>query len=161
MTKLRGIAAAIRFIKRAHKGQKDLGGKPYWTHPVRVMARLGRSASVTEKHAALLHDVIEDTKTTFDDLRKAGFHADVLVAVELLTRPANLTYQRYISRLMRSGNVVAMRVKLVDLLDNMDDSRIISNGRLHARLLDRHRQAEKRIRKHLPKVLRSVEVSAR
>jgi (p)ppGpp synthase/HD superfamily hydrolase len=151
--KMQGTAMAIRFIKRAHKGQKDMGGKPYWTHPVRVMAKLGRSASVTEKHAALLHDVIEDTETTLDDLGNAGFHPDVLAAVELLTRPADLTYRRYIRRLVLSGNVAAMRVKLADLLDNMDPRRIIPNGKLHARSLNRHRQAEKVIRKHLPKAL--------
>lgn len=151
--KLQGIASAIRYIKRAHMGQKDMGGKPYWTHPMRVMTLLGRSASVTEKHAALLHDVIEDTETTFDDLRRVGFHTDVLVAVELLTRPAGLTYQRYINRLILSGNVAAMRVKLADLLDNMDERRIISNEKRHARLLSRHRKAERLIRKHLPKAL--------
>ncbi|NNN05826.1 MAG: HD domain-containing protein [Elusimicrobia bacterium] len=149
MTKTPGISAAIRFIKRAHKGQKDMSGKPYWTHPVRVMERLGPSASVVEKQAALLHDVVEDTKITLDDLRNAGFRADVLAAVALLTRPGNLTYQRYIGRLVQSGNIAALRVKLADLLDNMDPSRAISDGGLHARLLSRHRQAEKRIRKHL------------
>lgn len=148
-----GIPAAIKFIKRAHKGQKDMSGKPYWRHPVRVMAKLGRAASVNEKHAALLHDVVEDTKTTLADLRKAGFRAEVLVAVELLTRPSDLTYRRYIRRLVLSGNVLAMRVKLADLLDNMDHRRIISNARLHTRLLNRHRNAEKLIRKHLPKAL--------
>lgn len=146
MAKLAGVAAAIRFMKRAHRGQKDLGGKPYWKHPVRVMARLGRSASLVEKHAALLHDVIEDTETTFADLEKAGFHADVLTAVELLTRPSNLTYRRYIRRLIVSGNTAAMRVKLADLLDNMDRTRIIPDKRRHASLLSRHRQAENALR---------------
>lgn len=150
MAKISTVAAAIRFMKRAHRGQKDLGGKPYWKHPVRVMARLGRSAPMTEKHAALLHDVIEDTKTTFAELRKAGFHIEVLAAVELLTRPAELTYRGYIRRLVNSGNVAAMRVKLADLLDNMDGRRLIPDGKQHTRLLSRHRQAEKAIREHLP-----------
>jgi (p)ppGpp synthase/HD superfamily hydrolase len=147
------MTAAIKFIKRAHRGQTDMGGKPYWTHPVRVMTRLGCSASVTEKHAALLHDVVEDTKTTFDDLKKAGFHADTIAAVELLTRAPEFSYRRYIMRLIVSGNVAAMRVKLADLLDNMDQRRSIPDGKLHARLLNRHRQAEKLIRRHLPKEL--------
>lgn len=149
MTKISGVLAAIRFMKRAHRGQKDLGGKPYWKHPVRVMTRLGRSASIVEKCTALLHDVIEDTETTFDDLKKAGFHAEVLVAIDLLTRPADLTYRRYIKRLIASGNAAAMRVKLADLLDNMDESRIIPDKHQHASLLALHRQAAEVLRQHL------------
>ncbi|MHB2027034.1 MAG: HD domain-containing protein [Elusimicrobiota bacterium] len=136
-------------MKRAHRGQKDLGGKPYWKHPVRVMALLGRSASIAEKHAALLHDVIEDTKTTFDDLKKAGFRPDVLAAVKLLTRVAALTYKRYIKRLIDSGNTAAMRVKLADLTDNMSRNRIIPDAQRHLRLLSRHQEAEKQIGRRL------------
>ena len=149
MAKIPTVAAAIRFMKRAHRGQKDLGGKPYWKHPVRVMARLGRSATIVEKHAALLHDVIEDTGTTFQDIERAGFHADVLAVVELLTCPGTLTYQRYIKRLIASGNAAALRVKLADLGDNMDGRRIIPDGRQHSQLLRRHQRAEQLIRQHL------------
>ncbi len=153
MAKISTVSAAIEFIKRAHKGQKDIGGKPYWRHPVRVMARLGRTAPMIEKHAALLHDVVEDTATSFADLKKAGFHAEVLIAVRLLTRPTRLTYRRYIRRLVQSGNVAAMRVKLADLLDNLDGRRVIADAKLHAQLFNRHRQAERVIREHLPRAL--------
>ncbi len=149
MTKLKSVAAAVKFMKRAHKGQKDLGDKPYWTHPIRVMTRLGQSASLVEKHMALLHDVIEDTETTFADLEKAGFHTDVLAAVVLLTRPVKFSYRRYIRRLIASANTAAMRVKLADLLDNMDQTRIIPDAQQHARLLSRHQEAERLIRQHL------------
>lgn len=156
MAKILSVGAAIRFMKRAHRGQKDLGGKPYWKHPVRVMARLGQSATIVEKHAALLHDVIEDTKTTFEELERAGFHAEVLAAVDLLTRPASLTYRRYIMRLIISGNTAAMRVKLADLLDNMDHTRTIPDAQRHSRLLSRHREAERLIRQHLQQDVRML-----
>lgn len=156
MANIPSVAAAIRFMKRAHRGQKDLGGKPYWKHPVRVMARLGRSATIVEKHAALLHDVIEDTKTTFEELEKAGFHAEVLAAVELLTRPSDLTYRRYIERIIVSGNTAAMRVKLADLLDNMDHTRTIPDVQRHSRLLSRHREAERLIRQHLQQDVKTL-----
>jgi hypothetical protein len=62
------VDETIAFIKRAHAGQVDKAGNPYWQHPVSVMGRLGPDATESEKLAALLHDVIEDTDHAAADL---------------------------------------------------------------------------------------------
>jgi (p)ppGpp synthase/HD superfamily hydrolase len=143
------VSKAIQLIRRVHGEQKDKNGKPYWRHPIRVMTRLGRSATVTERCAALLHDVVEDTATTLQDLRKEGFSSAVVRAVDLLSRSPDVTYEEYLRRIVRSGNIAAMRVKLADLLDNMSPERVVPNRREHARLLKRHRAAEQLIRSNL------------
>lgn len=74
---------AIRIAARAHEGQQDRYGAPYFLHPLRVMARV---TTDEERMAAILHDVIEDSEWTLDDLRKEDFAVVVLQAVDDLTR---------------------------------------------------------------------------
>lgn len=101
-----------------HKGQVDKSGVPYFNHPVRVMLRLGACATDPERHAALLHDVIEDTPITIEILRDMGYGEDVLAMVDLMTRPESVTHRQYIYNIIGSGNHGAMRIKLADLYDN-------------------------------------------
>lgn len=118
------IEDTIEFIRAAHAGQTDKGGQPYWQHPVAVMRRLGPSASETEKLTALLHDVIEDTHTSADDLRRLGFAEEVIAAVGLLTRPKAIAYLDWIRSIAASGNELAIRVKIADNEENSDPVRV-------------------------------------
>lgn len=110
---------ALALAAKAHKGQRDKAGQPYILHPVRLML------SVPDEPArivALLHDVVEDTTTTMDDLRAAGYAEDLLAALDCVTRRDTETYEEFIDRL--APNELARRVKLADLADNMDLSRL-------------------------------------
>lgn len=108
----------LDFIKQAH-GDQTYGDQPYWTHPVEVArvvySELGGTG--TEIIAALLHDVVEDTEYTIQDLLDFGFTADVIDIVELLTKQPG-SYQENIQRIIDSGNKSAMCVKLADNMVN-------------------------------------------
>ena len=107
------IEKALQIAARAHEGQKDKGGQPYILHPLRAMMTVqGEDAQIV----AVLHDVIEDTSVTADDLQQAGFSENVVAAVLLVTHNKEEPYADYVVRCQ--GNEVARRVKLADLADN-------------------------------------------
>lgn len=110
---------AIALAVRAHQGQKDKAGAPYILHPLRLMFKM---KSDHARMAAILHDVIEDTSTTLDDLHRAGYPKAVIAAVDCLTRRQGETYEKFMSRARR--NPLARQVKLADLEDNMDIRRL-------------------------------------
>lgn len=109
------IEEAIRIAVEAHSGQKDRAGAPYILHPLRMMFRMQTDA---ERMAAVLHDVVEDTNWTLDDLRGRGFAEEVVAAVDHLTRREEESYEEFVERAGR--HPVARRVKIADLEDNMD-----------------------------------------
>ena len=113
------LERAILIAAEAHRGQKDKAGKPYILHPLRMMLLM---ESETEMIVAALHDVVEDTYWTIDDLKKEGFSEQILNAVDCLTQKENETYEEFIERIMR--NPTARNVKLADLEDNLDMTRI-------------------------------------
>jgi (p)ppGpp synthase/HD superfamily hydrolase len=113
------LERAIEIAARAHSGQRDKGGAVYILHPLRVMLRL---SSVEARIAAMLHDVIEDSAITLDFLREEGFSERVLAAIESLSRREGEAYDAFIERVAR--NSVARQVKIEDLNDNMDLSRL-------------------------------------
>ncbi|HEV2147954.1 MAG TPA: HD domain-containing protein [Longimicrobiaceae bacterium] len=106
---------AIALAVEAHRGQKDRAGAPYILHPLRMMFRVETDA---EKIVAVLHDVVEDTDWTLDDLRAEGFPEDVVTAVDHLTRREGEDYDEFVRR--AAAHPVARRVKIADLEDNMD-----------------------------------------
>lgn len=114
---LNTVEGAIEFATRAHDGQVDKQGAPYILHPLRVGARLHEFGD----HyviAGLLHDVVEDTPHTLDDLRALGAHPDVIEAVGLLTRTdKHERYTDHIEQLV--DNPIAALVKVSDVADNM------------------------------------------
>jgi guanosine-3',5'-bis(diphosphate) 3'-pyrophosphohydrolase len=112
---------AIILAARAHRGQVDKAGQPYILHPIRLMLSL---TGEQERMAALLHDVVEDSDVTLGDLTVAGYPVEVVEAVALLTHREGVEYSDYIERI--KGNTIARRVKLADLRDNLDVSRISS-----------------------------------
>ncbi|MGA3170965.1 MAG: HD domain-containing protein [Chthoniobacteraceae bacterium] len=113
------LEKAIEIAVRAHAGQKGKDGTPYVLHPLRLMTRMGTDE---ERMAAVLHDVVEDTEVTFQDLRAAGIPEPVLEAAKLLTHEEGISYEDYVERL--KPHPVARKVKLADLEDNSDIRRL-------------------------------------
>ena len=113
------LERAIEIAARAHAGQVDKAGQPYILHPLRLLLAVG---SVHERMAAVLHDVVEDTSVTLDDLQAEGFPGEVLDAVRALTKTAGES--RIAAAKRAAANPVARAVKLADVADNMDLSRI-------------------------------------
>jgi len=105
---------AILLAVKAHHGQTDRSGEPYILHPLRLMFRQNSTAT---RIAAVLHDVVEDTTVTFEQLADAGFSEEILDAVALLTHNPPDSYEDYVTRL--KTNPIARAVKLADLEDNM------------------------------------------
>ncbi|HXP00056.1 MAG TPA: HD domain-containing protein [Luteibacter sp.] len=113
------LERAIEIAAAAHAGQVDKAGQPYILHPLRVMFRL---ESPFERMAAVLHDVVEDSEVTLDDLVEAGFDPAVVTAVEALTkRPGE---SRLEAAHRAAADPIARVVKLADNAENMDLSRI-------------------------------------
>jgi (p)ppGpp synthase/HD superfamily hydrolase len=110
---------AIEIAAKAHAGQVDEAGQPYVLHPLRMMLAVTMPEA---RMAAVLHDIVEDTTVTLDELRAAGFPATVLEAVEALTKREGEDYEAFIRRV--APNPIAREVKLADLRDNSDLSRI-------------------------------------
>lgn len=118
------IDKAMKMMLDAHFGQLDKAGKPYSQHPIRVMMQM---ETEEEKLTALLHDVLEDSHFTREDMVQQGFPEIVIQAVELLTKPDDVEYLDYIERIKRSGIVgryLAVKVKVFDLEDNMNILRL-------------------------------------
>jgi len=118
-TKKLYLDRAIELAKQHHEGQTDKAGKPYIEHPLRVMNQV---ESEEEKIVAVLHDIVEDTDISLDDLRSEGFSEEVVSAVECLTKQDGENYDSYIERI--SFNPLAVKIKLADLEDNSDLTRL-------------------------------------
>ncbi len=110
---------AIILAARAHAGQKQRNGEPYILHPLRVMMAV---ENPDEKMAAVLHDVVEDSDMTLDDLKQKGFSPAVVEMVRLLTHDDALSYEDYIKRLR--SNPGARHIKIADMQDNMNVRRL-------------------------------------
>lgn len=113
------LQKARAIAEEAHRGQVDKGGSPYVQHPVRVAEAC---CTPEAKVAALLHDTIEDGGVTAGYLREQGFPDSIVEAVVALTRQEGEDYEDYVRRV--AANPIGREVKLADLSDNMDISRI-------------------------------------
>lgn len=105
----------------AHAGQYDKGGKPYILHPLKVMHYL-KSEDEELQCIALGHDVIEDTKVTYVQLRELGITERIIEGIRALTKIPGETYDEYKERVFSSED--AMRVKMADLRHNTDIRRL-------------------------------------
>ena len=113
------LERAIEIAQTAHAGQFDKAGKPYIFHPVRVMLRVHNEF---EKMVAVLHDVVEDTSVTLEDLQREGFLPEVVQAIDALTkRPGE---SRLDAAKRAAAHPLARVVKLADNAENMDLSRL-------------------------------------
>jgi len=111
---------ALLIAYDAHKDQVDRTGLPYIFHPYHLAEQMSDEASIC---AAFLHDVVEDTEITFEDLIEAGIPAEIVEAVRLLTHDDAVPYMDYVRNIKDSGNRVAIAVKLADLRHNSDPAR--------------------------------------
>ena len=128
------IEDALRIAIEAHEGQKDLDGNPVILHPMTV-ALAGRNRE--EQIAGLLHDVVEDTGFTFEDLLQRGVDEKIVDALRLLTHTKDLTYEEYVNRIATSGNDIAIHVKYNDLCHNLKRGR--AGG--HTKQVAKHKKA--------------------
>ena len=135
------LKKAISLAEKAHQGQVDKGGHPYILHPKRVMEKC---ETTEEKIVAMLHDVMEDTDYTADDLRKEGFSEEIISALFCLTHKEGEGYMEYIEHICE--NPLAVRVKYADLQDNMDLSRIPAPTEKDLARLEKYKLAKKRIK---------------
>ncbi len=113
---------AMKVAYDAHKDQTDLSGVPYVFHPFHIAEQMNDELTTI---VALLHDVVEDSTYTFDDLAILGFGTDVTEPLKLLTRDKSVPYEDYIRRL--AENPTAVTVKLADLEHNLDKTRCSNN----------------------------------
>lgn len=113
------LIKAFMVAYKAHKGQKDKAGKAYILHPVCVAMH---TKGVKRKTVALLHDVVEDTETTINDLQQLGFNKEIVEAVQAITKKNGERYADYLKRV--KANKIAKDVKLADLEHNSDLSRL-------------------------------------
>lgn len=109
------LERAIAIAATAHAGQLDKTGACYILHPLRMMMRL---EDVDAKIVAVLHDVVEDTEWTFEALAGEGFSTEVLRALDCVTKREGEDYQAFVQR--SAADLLARRVKLMDLEDNMN-----------------------------------------
>lgn len=113
------LERAMAIAEKQHAGQVDKAGRPYMEHPLRVMKAMSNDA---ERIVAILHDVIEDTDLTLDQLAAEGFPGYILEALDSVTRRDGETYEAFITR--AAANPIGRRVKYADLQDNADLARI-------------------------------------
>lgn len=135
---------AIQLARRAHEGQLDKSGRPYIAHPLRVM---GTVTGSHERMTAVLHDVIEDTHLTLDDLTAVGCPDEVLAAVAAISKQPDERQADYLDRVL--ANPIALAVKRADIADNMSADRM---GRLdpdtQARLRAKYEAALRQLNGH-------------
>lgn len=113
------LEKAIALAATQHAGQLDKGGQPYILHPLRLMLQF---SNPTLQIIAVLHDILEDTSTTAEDLEALGFSAEIIQAIQALTKQ---TGESRLETAKRTAlNPLATQVKYVDVLDNMNLTRI-------------------------------------
>lgn len=110
---------ALKLCFEAHKNQVDKSGMPYVFHPFHLAEQMTTEETVI---TALLHDVVEDTSYTLEDLKNMGFPEQVIQAISLLTHDKNTDYMEYVLKIRE--NPIARAVKLTDLHHNSDLSRL-------------------------------------
>lgn len=137
---------AAKLAYENHKDMTDKLGMPYIFHLTSVASQM---STPVETAVALLHDLAEDapgwkslTKAGLaEHMEEEGFPPQVAEAMWLLKHQANTPYQDYVLAIARSGNPVAQRVKLMDLLDNFNKLHLISDPDLRARLSNKYSNA--------------------
>ena len=133
------LERAIEIAVEAHKGQVDKGGSPYILHPLRVMMSVHGES---EKIVGVLHDVVEDSDWTFEDLLADGFSAEVIEALKSVTKNSdNEDYDSFIQRAMQ--NPIGRKVKIADIRDNLDVTRISNITDKDVKRINKYKKALK------------------
>ena len=131
---------AMKLCYQAHAGQTDKGGLPYVFHPFHVAEQMDDEISTT---VALLHDIVEDTPMTLDELRAEGYPPEVVEAINALSRRESERYMDYVDRLKK--NPLAKKVKLADLAHNSDQTRIPNPTEKVRNMWKRYERAKERL----------------
>jgi (p)ppGpp synthase/HD superfamily hydrolase len=120
------VDTALMFAVKCHSGQEDLAGYPKILHVLRV-GSMGRN--LQEWILGFLHDTIEDTTLSYDELR-AYFDSEILAALDAISRRKEETYKDYIQRV--KANPLATRVKIKDLIDNLNRLHLLPADKANA-----------------------------
>ena len=159
------IDDTVALVTEAHAGQTDKAGEPYVDHVLRVFERtrkrldtLGISIDAQDRdeilHAALLHDIVEDTDHTFDQLRDMGYADATVRRVQLLTREDDgRPYQEEIEEIAASGDLGAIVIKLSDNEDNSDQVRAAKLPKANPERLARYKRSMETLRAALDRLL--------
>lgn len=132
---------AISLAKEHHEGVFDKGGQPYIEHPLRLMEKMDTEE---EKMVAVMHDLVEDAEViTIDFLRNEGFSEMVLYSLDCVTNREGEDYDSFIERIAQ--NPLATKVKLADLEDNMDLSRIPNLSENDYKRIEKYKRAKERL----------------
>ena len=135
---------AIDLATQHHEGQFDKGGKPYIGHPMRVMEKMMLKDF---KIVAVLHDIVEDTSITLQDLKDLGYGSMIVDAIDCLTKREGESYDKFADRTMT--DTMASYVKLADIEDNMDLSRLKTVTAKDKARYKKYKKVHTRIKKHL------------
>ena len=127
---------AINRMFEAHKEQRDKSGLPYVFHPFHLAEQMEDETTTV---VALLHDIVEDTDCTPDDLRRMGFSEEVCEAIDLMTHREGVPYMEYVKRI--KTNPVAVKVKLADLRHNSDLTRMEKPTERDKQRAEKYREA--------------------
>ncbi len=134
------VADAVALAAEKHRNAVDKGGAPYILHPLRVMLAMSTDEA---RRVAVLHDVLEDTDITPDELRRRGYPQREVTAIVALTKRPGEDYAAFIERVRLDE--LAATVKRADLLDNMDVRRLATFGAADAERMARYLAAWKRL----------------
>ena len=127
---------ALKLCFEAHKDQVDKSGLPYVFHPFHLAEQMQDENTTI---VALLHDVVEDTDYTLDDLRAMGFGDEVMEALSYMTHDPAVPYMEYVAKIRE--NDIARRVKLADLRHNSDITRLDTVDRKSLDRVEKYAQA--------------------
>lgn len=141
------VDIALQIATKAHEGQTDRDGEAYILHPLTV-GLMGRTDE--ERCAGFLHDVIEDTSVTAQDLLDAGISESVVNALQLLTHDQKTSYDEYVQQIIDSKNPIALRVKFNDLTHNF------ARGKAYPDLQAKHGKALQKIQKAIEDMERTI-----
>ena len=131
LVKLDPYDRALLIVQVMFNSAQDKEGAPYMNHLLNVSGKL---ETEEEKIVGLLHDLVEDTDATFEEVKEAGFSDGVINALRLVTKQKGEDYPSFIDRIINSNNKTALKVKLSDMQDNMDPDRM---SRLPAEVRER------------------------
>ncbi|WET10619.1 MULTISPECIES: GTP pyrophosphokinase [unclassified Pseudomonas] len=113
------LDAVIALACRVHAGQVDKSGKPYILHPLRLMLKF---ETLDEQVVSVLHDVVEDSNVTLDELRQLGLSEHVIHAIDCLSKRPGEVYEDFIARIW--PDELARKVKIEDIRDNLNLTRL-------------------------------------
>ena len=141
------IYKSLEIVTKLFNEKCDKGGFPYVIHLLKVYSGV---SDYIEKVCALLHDVVEDTDVSYDDLEKIGYPSDIIEILQILTKVKGEDYRDYIERIIKSENTRVMHIKLSDLRHNMEPGRIKNpTANDYERLSKRYEPAYERINNKL------------